>query len=118
MQVRADLTRREVVFPAQESWLSSPIPGVVTGLTVLPLHELRGEHTALVRWEPGARFKPHTHVGGEEIRVLSGAFEDEDGVYPAGTWIRNPPMSRHAPFSTHGCTMLVKAGHLAMAAVA
>lgn len=88
------------------------LPGLVDGLMVMPLHSFKTEHTALVRWAPGTRFKPHTHPGGEEIFVLSGVFEDEQGAYPKGTWLRNPSYSRHLPFTREGCTILVKTGHL------
>ena len=88
-------------------------PGLVPGLTVLPLHEYGSEHVALVRWAPGTRFQVHTHWGGEEIFVLEGTFSDEYGDYPAGTWLRNPHLSRHQPFSDAGCLIYVKVGHLA-----
>lgn len=88
-------------------------PGLVPGLTVLPLHEFGTEHVALVRWAPGTYFQPHTHWGGEEILVLEGVFSDEHGNYPAGTWIRSPHLSRHQPFSEPGCLIYVKVGHLA-----
>ncbi|MEB3214064.1 MAG: cupin domain-containing protein, partial [Leptolyngbyaceae bacterium] len=55
---------------------------------------------------------PHRHWGGEEIFVLDGVFEDEQGRYPKGTWLRNPPGSVHSPFSTEGCVIYVKTGHL------
>ena len=87
-------------------------PGLVPGLTVLPLHEFGGEHVAFVRWAPGTRFQPHTHWGGEEILVLDGVFSDEHGDYPACTWIRSPHLSRHHPFSEPGCLIYVKVGHL------
>lgn len=87
-------------------------PGLVPGLSVLPLHSFDGEHVALVRWAPGTRFKPHRHWGGEEILVIDGFFEDEHGRYPAGTWIRSPHLSKHTPFSTEGCLIYVKTGHL------
>lgn len=93
---------------ANTPWL----PGLVTGLSVMPLHQYQHEHAALVRWQPGTRFQPHAHFGGEEILVLSGVFEDEYGVYPAGSWIRSPHMSRHQPFSREGCVIYVKTGHL------
>jgi anti-sigma factor ChrR (cupin superfamily) len=57
-------------------------------------------------------FTPHRHWGGEEIFVLDGVFEDEHGRYPAGTWMRSPHLSQHAPFSSQGCTIFVKVGHL------
>ncbi len=88
-------------------------PGQVPGLEVLPLHTAVNESVALVRWAPGTRLAPHRHHGGEEIFVLSGTFQDENGDYPAGTWIRSPHLSEHAPFSDEGCLIYVKTGHLA-----
>lgn len=93
---------------ASASWL----PGLVAGLTVLPLHQHGVEHAALVRWQPGTVFQSHTHFGGEEILVLDGVFEDEFGAYPAGSWLRSPHLSRHRPFSRAGCTIYVRTGHL------
>jgi anti-sigma factor ChrR (cupin superfamily) len=87
-------------------------PGLVPGLSVMPLHSFRTEHTALVRWDPETRFAPHTHPGGEEIFVLRGLFEDEQGIYPRGTWLRNPSYSQHHPFTREGCTIFVKTGHM------
>lgn len=87
-------------------------PGLVDGLEVMPLHAWGSEHVALVRWAPGTVFHPHGHPGGEEILVLEGLFQDEQGSYPAGTWLRNPPGSAHRPWSEEGCTIWVKTGHL------
>ncbi len=87
-------------------------PGMVEGLSVLPLHEARNESVALVRWAPGTRFEPHRHWGGEEIFVLEGTFADEHGSYPEGTWLRSPHLSQHAPYSEEGCLIWVKTGHL------
>ena len=86
--------------------------GLVPGLSVLPLHRFGTEHVALVRWAAGTRFTAHRHWGGEEIFVVAGLFEDEHGQYPAGSWIRSPHYSQHAPFSTKGCLIYVKTGHL------
>lgn len=88
-------------------------PGLVPGLEVLSLHEYEGEHVALVKWEPNTEFKPHTHWGGEEIFVIDGAFCDEHGEYPAGSWLRNPHKSKHTPFTREqGALIYVKVGHL------
>ena len=87
-------------------------PGLVDGLSVMPLHTFKGEHVALVRWSPGTVFKPHMHFGGEEIFVLDGVFEDEMGQYPAGTWMRSPHGSRHSPSAPKGALIWVKTGHL------
>ena len=88
------------------------VPGLVSGLSVMSLHAFGSEHVALVRWEPGTVFQPHGHPGGEEILVLDGLFQDEQGSYPAGSWLRNPPGSSHRPWSEAGCTIWVKTGHL------
>ena len=45
---------------------------------------------------------------GEEIYALEGVFFDETGDYPAGTYIRNLPGSKHEPFTDDGCTLFVK----------
>jgi anti-sigma factor ChrR (cupin superfamily) len=87
-------------------------PGMVPGLSVLPLHAYGPESAALVRWAPGTEFTPHTHYGGEEIFVLDGVFSDQFGDYPKGTWIRSPHGSQHRPFSREGCLIYVKTGHL------
>ena len=103
------LDQQTVVINTRSSdWL----PGLVTGLQVLPLHAFGSEHVALVRWAPGTRFQLHGHPGGEEIFVLDGVFQDEQGNYPAGSWLRNPNGSQHRPWSEAGCTIWVKTGHL------
>lgn len=87
--------------------------GLVPGLSVMPLHEFEGVSTALVRWAPHTRFNPHSHPGGEEILVLQGVFCDEQGEYPAGTWLRSPRWSRHTPYTgSEGALIYVKVGHL------
>lgn len=105
---------RIVIDTAEATWQ----PGLVDGLSVLPLATWATQHTALVRWAPGTVFNPHRHYGGEEIFVLDGLFEDEHGRYSAGSWLRSPHLSQHRPFSREGCTILVKTGHLPVAAQA
>jgi len=81
-------------------------------LQVLPLHQHGSEQVALVRWPAGERFQDHSHFGGEEIYVISGEFLDEDGRYPAGTWIRSPHLSKHFPYVEQETLIWVKVGHL------
>jgi len=64
--------------------------------------------TSIVRYAPHSRFSSHTHGGGEEFLVLDGVFQDEQGDYSAGAYIRNPPTSSHTPGSEPGCTIFVK----------
>lgn len=107
-QFQAGDTGRVRIDTNAEAWR----PGLVPGLNVMPLHSFGTQHTALVDWAPGTVFQPHTHWGGEEILVLSGVFEDEHGTYPAGSWLRSPHLSQHAPRAPQGARILVKTGHL------
>ena len=107
-QIQSSDTNHINIQTKQQAWL----PGLVPGLSVMPLHEHMYEHVALVRWEANTIFQPHQHIGGEEILVLEGTFEDEFGSYPEGTWLRNPPNSSHTPFTKEGCIIYVKTGHL------
>jgi anti-sigma factor ChrR (cupin superfamily) len=100
--------QRVVIGTRTADWF----PGLVPGLQVQPLHAWGSEHVALVRWGSGTAFQPHGHPGGEEIFVLDGVFQDEQGSCPAGSWLRNPAGSAHRPWSVPGCTIWVKAGHL------
>jgi anti-sigma factor ChrR (cupin superfamily) len=107
MQIRSDLSQRAVVRPGEVEYVPSPLAGVER----LMLDRDGGEvarATSLVRYAPGSAFSEHLHDAGEEFLVLEGVFEDEQGRYPAGTYVRNPPGSRHAPRSPEGCTLFVK----------
>ena len=87
--------------------------GLVPGLKVMPLHEYKTEHAAMVKWQPDTQFSAHRHWGGEEIFVIDGVFYDEFGSYPKGTWIRSPHLSEHKPFTKkEGALIFVKTGHL------
>ncbi|MEM7562814.1 MAG: cupin domain-containing protein [Pseudomonadota bacterium] len=88
-------------------WVSSPSQGVWRKPLAREEAE-RGHATAIVKFDPGVSFSPHDHPLGEEILVLEGTFSDENGDYPAGTYIRNPEGYRHEPFSRDGCTIFVK----------
>ncbi len=100
---------QKVIDTKQAEWL----PGLVDGLTVMPLHNFENESVALVRWAPDTQFTSHSHWGGEEIFVIEGTFYDELGEYPAGSWLRNPHGSRHQPYTKEdGALIFVKTGHL------
>ena len=107
MKLRADWTERCVVHSHDLPWVASP-----SRLVERRMLERDGEEvaraTSVVRYAPGARFEAHDHELGEEILVLDGVFSDETGDYGPGTYLKNPPGSRHAPFSEPGCTIFVK----------
>ncbi|HMQ93475.1 MAG TPA: cupin domain-containing protein [Amaricoccus sp.] len=107
MKLNADFTRRAVVHSAVQDFVPSPMPGVER-LMLDRIGDEVARATTIVRYAPGSSFSPHTHDGGEEFLVLDGVFQDEHGDSPAGTYVRNPPGSRHQPGSEPGCTIFVK----------
>jgi len=107
MNLNADFDRRAVVHAARLDWVPSPVPGVHRRMLDRVGDEV-ARATSIVRYAPGSHFSPHTHGGGEEFLVLNGVFQDEHGDYPVGSYVRNPPTSRHTPGSEIGCTLFVK----------
>lgn len=107
MQLNADFSQRVVIRPGDSPWLASPMPGVERRMLDRIGEEL-ARATSIVRYAPGSHFSAHAHPGGEEFLVLDGVFSDERGDYPAGTYVRNPIGTQHAPFSRDGCTIFVK----------
>ena len=102
-----DFAKVVVINTEEQTWLDSPAKGVQRK----PLERENAESghvSSIVRYAAGSAFSEHTHPFGEEIFVLEGVFSDEHGDYPAGTYIRNPPNSRHSPFSKEGCVIFVK----------
>ena len=110
MKIRADMKEAVALQTYDLAWEPSPAVGVERRMLVRD--EALGLATSIVRYAPGASFPAHTHPGGEEIFVLEGTFADEHGTYAAGTYLRNPPGSRHHPYSPDGCVLFVKLGHL------
>lgn len=107
MELNTDFSQRVLVRTEEEPWQSSPSTGVDRRM----LDRIGGEvarATTIVRFAPGHSFAAHTHGGGEEFIVLDGVFQDENGDYPAGTYVRNPPTTQHTPRSDGGCTIFVK----------
>jgi anti-sigma factor ChrR (cupin superfamily) len=112
MLVNADRSQLAIVHGAQLPWQSSPQHGVERRM----LERIGDEvalATSIVRFAPQSRFPAHVHELGEEIFVLEGIFSDEYGHYPAGTYVRNPPDSKHAASSEPGCVILVKLRQMA-----
>lgn len=107
MNINADFTRRAAVHGDDAAWLPSPMPGVERRMLDRIGDEV-ARATTIVRYAANSRFSAHTHTGGEEFLVLEGVFEDEHGSYPVGTYVRNPPGSKHSPRAPKGTTIFVK----------
>ena len=107
MEIHADFRKRAAVHSQRLAWVPSPSAGVERRMLDRVGAEV-ARATSIVRYAPGCSFAPHTHHGGEEYFVLEGVFSDENGDHPAGSYVRNPPTSSHAPRSSGGCTIFVK----------
>jgi quercetin dioxygenase-like cupin family protein len=107
MELNADFSQRVAVHAAKLPWIASPIAGVERRMLDRIGDEV-ARATSIVRYAPASRFSAHTHGGGEEFLVLEGVFQDEHGDYPAGSYVRNPPTTRHTPGSAPGCVLFVK----------
>lgn len=106
-QFNMDFQKKIVIETGKQSWLDSPVKGIKR----IPLEreDLESGHTtSIVTYAPNSKFSEHSHPFGEEIFVLEGVFSDENGNHPAGSYLRNPPGSVHAPFSEMGCKIFVK----------
>lgn len=102
-----DFSQTACLHAKDRQWIKSPADGV----SRIPLEREAAESghtTSFVKFEPNSFFPEHIHLQGEEIYVLEGIFSDEQGDYPAGSYIRNPPGSRHKPFTKEGCVLFVK----------
>lgn len=107
MHLNADFNQRAVVRFDEGEWVPSPMPGVRRRMLDRIGDEI-ARATSIVRFDPGSAFSAHTHDGGEEYLVLDGTFQDEDGDFPTGSYVRNPPTSSHTPAARDGATILVK----------
>lgn len=105
--IRADFERPASLAPESFQWVRSPQPGVERVMLDRVGDEV-AVATSLVRYAARSRFPAHAHPAGEEFLVLEGEFGDEHGRFGPGTYVRNPPGTRHTPFSDPGCVIWVK----------
>lgn len=89
-------------------YISSPAFGV-NRFMLDRIGSEKARATTIVEYQPNSKFPQHTHIGGEEFLVLEGTFKDQHGNFSAGTYVRNPIDSQHAPWvDEDGCTIMVK----------
>ena len=100
-----DFVRADINDPA--NWTDG-----VDGERVLPLHASDHEDVRVLQWAAGSSLNERGFADGAEYFVLEGEFDDADGRYVKGTWLRIPPGGSHAPHTAQGCTVYVKSGHL------
>ncbi|MGH9220702.1 MAG: cupin domain-containing protein [Vicinamibacterales bacterium] len=106
MELRTDFARREVVRPDGEALWLSPKAGTEHYVLDRSGDQVVRE-TSISRYAAGALLNPHTH--GREFLVLAGSVHDDAGEYPAGTYVRNPIETQHAPWAgPDGAALFVK----------
>jgi anti-sigma factor ChrR (cupin superfamily) len=95
-----------VIDTASRDWE----PTRTRGVWCKPLYSQPGyrDKVRLERWEAGTSGPLTRYELGAEFFVIEGEFADEEGVYPAGTWLRIPRGGSHSPVSLHGCRLYIK----------
>jgi hypothetical protein len=92
------------------AWAATALPGVEQ--KTLDEDDRFPDVTRLERWAPGAEPGPRRFTDGVEFFVIEGAFQDDLGRYPGGTWLRLPAGSTLDAISENGCVAYVKTGAL------
>ena len=100
-------TEQFVIDTNNTSWYQS-----TDDIKIMLLHSFEEERVALFKCPAKKLFSLPKHIGGEEILVISGAFKDEFGEYPTGSWVRNPYSNGHKLYTEMETVILVKTGHL------
>ncbi|SHL55659.1 cupin domain-containing protein [Roseibium suaedae] len=82
------------------------------GEAILPLFANAHEQVDMIDWDPEVKLPSATFPGGVEYFVLAGTLEDDEGSYPAGTWLRLPPGTSQSVRTLTGVRVWRKTGHL------
>jgi len=106
-QFQSDDSKRLSIETDKGHW-----ENVREGVRMQSLHEHKDEKVLLLSISASAVPREHSHPGGEEVLVMKGVISDEDGIYPAGTWLRRPPGSKHTPKAESDALLWIKSGHL------
>ncbi|MBU4629224.1 cupin domain-containing protein [Pseudomonas sp. BF61] len=90
---------------SKTEWRPTSTPGVLQATLYQSSVAAR---TVLMRLQPGTHTKPHSHpTESEEIFVLDGCFEDDDGAYRPGDYCIRPAGKIHRAWSCTGCIAIV-----------
>ncbi len=103
----SDAEQRRMNTYDESRWL----PGPADGTEVMPLHGHGTGNVMLIRWTQRASFRPGLDPMGDEVLVLNGVLYDDDGDYPAGSWIRNPVEAWQSWSAEAGTVVYYKNGH-------
>ncbi|MGE3303449.1 MAG: ChrR family anti-sigma-E factor [Hyphomonadaceae bacterium] len=88
----AAVSLEDVMARARRRWVA---PGVWTAKIDTP--HAATDRVYLLSVDPGVAAALHTHQGAELTQVLSGALEDDGGVFAAGDFCERDPSVTHRP---------------------
>ncbi|CAD7930346.1 unnamed protein product [Amoebophrya sp. A25] len=109
LQLNTDKTKTVLVRTSGQDWITTSLSYGVSRRLIERTGGDIARATTVVKFEPNQTFPSHTHTGGEEFIVLSGAWRDRYGVFPKYSYIRNYIGSEHAPLiGEEGVVILVK----------
>lgn len=111
IKINNDITQRVVVDSSNLPWVDSNVSCMQSKMLEHRADEF-ARTTSIVRYEANADLGSHIYPSGQELLVLEGDYEDEEGIYGAGTYIKNPPESSYTIRSKSGCTLFVKNNYL------
>jgi quercetin dioxygenase-like cupin family protein len=87
-------------------WVQLPVPGA--SLKVLSVDRERGYAVVVGKLEAGSRYPAHTHLGSEEVYVVSGDLTIQGTRLEAGDFHHAEAGSRHdINYSETGCVVIV-----------
>ena len=112
IEFNSDFDTTVTIKHGDVDYTPTPMTGVTRMMFERVGDEVAKRATSCVRYEPDSYFDWHQHARGEEYLVLDGTFSDQKGHFSKGWYVRNPPASRHKPFSVGGTEIFVKLAQL------
>lgn len=88
------------------NWYPTSTPGVLQ--STLNTFGDGASQTNLMNLQAETRTEPHAHTSmSEEIFVLEGSFQDDDGTYGPGDYCCRPAGKAHRAWTHAGCVAIV-----------
>ena len=107
MSINADVLKKAVVHSRTGTWCQDRSKKFEM-LYLDLLDTVKPVATMLVRMPPSTMLAGKKLLGGKEVFVLEGTFQDERGSYPVNSYMRFPPGCRQEAYSDSGCLLFVK----------
>lgn len=85
------------------AWQDSGFPGIEHKVLY---HDDSGRSTILFKMAPGAVVPAHEHTDVEQTYILSGTFQDDEGIAVAGQFVWRPAGNRHVAHTPDGAVIL------------